>query len=420
MWKLSCVVFCAVAVNCMPVVKRNAQEYANISAVQRLQEYLRIDTSDGKNLDVSTEFWHREALALGLEFNVYSPAGLPVVVMTWNGTEPELPSIMLNTHADVVPVYESEWTYPPFSAHIDENGDMYARGTQDTKSVAIQYIEAIRRLIENGVTVRRTLHVTVMPDEEVGGDRGMRAFIKTDEFKSLNVGFVMDEGLASPDDTLYATYVDKRPWQMEITIHENSGHPSSLPEKDIVTKLQTLLNMTANFRKDQVEIKKALQPLDFGSYGTLNINRITGGIANNVIPSTITVIVDVRLAMSTTATEAQQMVDTWTRALGNGTKVKFIRKIDESVPTAIDDSNQYWVAIKDAANDLGLKILPIVCPATSDMIYVRSLGIPALGFAPKIRTINRLHDHDEYLPVPVFLQGIDIYVAILMRIANLQ
>ena len=31
--------------------------------------------------------------------------GKPVVVMTWRGTNPALPSLVLNSHTDVVPVY---------------------------------------------------------------------------------------------------------------------------------------------------------------------------------------------------------------------------------------------------------------------------------------------------------------------------
>lgn len=42
----------------------------------------------------------------------------------------------------------------------------------------------------------------------------MVAFIKTKEFKALNVGFALDEGAPSPtDDVMYAFYYDKRPWR---------------------------------------------------------------------------------------------------------------------------------------------------------------------------------------------------------------
>ena len=73
-------------------------------------------------------------------------ADKPVLVMTWTGQDPSLPSVMLNSHTDVVPgldyeliicdlnvhglVFLEHWTYPPFSAFKDEKGNIYGRGTQ--------------------------------------------------------------------------------------------------------------------------------------------------------------------------------------------------------------------------------------------------------------------------------------------------
>ena len=50
--------------------------------------------------------------------------------MTWEGTDPSLPSVVLNSHTDVVPVYMDHWKVDPFAAHKMENGDIYGRGTQ--------------------------------------------------------------------------------------------------------------------------------------------------------------------------------------------------------------------------------------------------------------------------------------------------
>ena len=41
-----------------------------------------------------------------------------------------------------------------------------------------------------------------MPDEEIGGHDGLAKFVKTTEFNEMNVGFGLDEGLASPNDIL--------------------------------------------------------------------------------------------------------------------------------------------------------------------------------------------------------------------------
>lgn len=43
---------------------------------------------------------------------------------------------------------------------MDEHGNIYARGAQDMKCVSIQYLEALRRLKKDNVTLRRTVHVS--------------------------------------------------------------------------------------------------------------------------------------------------------------------------------------------------------------------------------------------------------------------
>lgn len=64
---------------------------------------------------------------------------------------------------DVVPVYEEHWTHPPFGAEIDAEGRIFARGTQDMKSVGMQYLGAIRALKASGTRLKRTIHVIFVP-----------------------------------------------------------------------------------------------------------------------------------------------------------------------------------------------------------------------------------------------------------------
>lgn len=67
------------------------------------------------------------------------------------------------------------------------------------KSVGVQYLGAIRALKRDGIKqLKRTIHVMFVPDEELGGHLGMAKFVTTDEFKAMNVGFALDEGVASP------------------------------------------------------------------------------------------------------------------------------------------------------------------------------------------------------------------------------
>lgn len=46
-------------------------------------------------------------------------------------------------------------------------------------------------------------------DEEIGGTLGMAYFVKTNVFRSLNVGFTLDESLASVDDVVPVYYGER-------------------------------------------------------------------------------------------------------------------------------------------------------------------------------------------------------------------
>lgn len=136
---------------------------------------------------------------------------IPVVVMTLEGTDPTLPSLYLNSHMDVVPVELEMWSYPPFEAQIHD-GKVYARGSQDMKCLPVQYLEAIRRLKQAGKTFKRTIHLGFTPEEELGSYDGMAKFVLRPEWKKLNVGHCLDEGLASPSDKFRIFYSERARW----------------------------------------------------------------------------------------------------------------------------------------------------------------------------------------------------------------
>ena len=130
----------------------------------------------------------------------------PLLIVSLVGKKPELKSILLNGHYDVVPVEKNKWNNAPFDA-IESDGKIYARGTQDMKCVCMQYLEALSRLKNTKkITLDRSIHISFVPDEEIGGLDGVGKFIKDSVFTDLNVGVALDEGLASEGDTYTVFY----------------------------------------------------------------------------------------------------------------------------------------------------------------------------------------------------------------------
>lgn len=62
------------------------------------------------------------------------------------------------------------------------------------KCVGMQYLEAIRRLKASGFKPLRSVYLSFVPDEEIGGHDGAELFAKSEVFEKLNVGVVLDEG----------------------------------------------------------------------------------------------------------------------------------------------------------------------------------------------------------------------------------
>jgi aminoacylase len=75
------------------------------------------------------------------------------------------------------------------------------RGAQDMKCVCIQYVEALRCLKDSGFVPARSIHLSFVPDEEIGGSDGMGAFLKSAEFQAIQpIAMALDEGLANPTE----------------------------------------------------------------------------------------------------------------------------------------------------------------------------------------------------------------------------
>ncbi|KZC08889.1 PREDICTED: aminoacylase-1-like [Dufourea novaeangliae] len=397
----------------------SSQAQLDATAVENFREYLRIPSVQ-PDIDYNdcVNFLRKQAKSLDLPVKVYyAHPNKPIVVLTWVGTNPMETSILLNSHMDVVPVFEEKWTYPPFSAHMDEQGNIYARGSQDMKCVGIQYLEAIRRMKLAGQQLKRTIHVSFVPDEEIGGVLGMKDFVHTKDFQDLNVGFALDEGVASPEECFYMFYGERSIWHVEIECNGTPGHGSLLLDNTAGEKIRVIIDRFMDLRTK--EKKKMANPkLLPGDVTSINLTQLKGGIQTNVVPTTLSAVFDIRLDPSVDHDEFEAMIKTWCQEAGENVTYSFEQKNPKIENTKLDDSNPYWVAFKKTCDDLGITLQIGIFPGGTDSRYVREVGIPAIGFSPMNKTKILLHDHDEYLNKDTYLKGIEIYMNIIPAVAD--
>ncbi|PZC78193.1 hypothetical protein B5X24_HaOG202527 [Helicoverpa armigera] len=392
-------------------------DYESDPAVSNLRNYLRIrSVHPNVNYDECLTYLRGQATEMGLPVQVHEPVPKkPVLVMTWEGTEPALPSILLNSHMDVVPVFEKSWTYPPFEAHL-KDGLIYGRGVQDMKSVAIQYIEAVKRMKAKGIRLKRTLHLSFVPDEEIGGTLGMGEFVKTDAFKNLNVGFALDEGIASPTEEFLIFNGERTIWHMDIICPGKSGHGSLLLPDNSGEKLRYMIDKFMDLRQESKKKLADNPELTIGDVTTVNLTMLSGGIQNNVVPEKLTASFDIRIALSVDQKQFENEIRRWCAEAGDGVTFEYKQKDPYVAPTTL--TNAYWLAFKAAADQLKIKLKYCTFPGGTDSRYLRELGIPALGFSPMNKTVPGLHEHNESLRAETYLRGISIYETLIPAVAN--
>ena len=126
----------------------------------------------------------------------------------WPGNDPELESIALLAHIDVVPVYsadENDWSYEPFSGKIAD-GFVWGRGTLDMKGTLMAIMKAVETLIGQGFTPERTIYLAFGHDEELGGTQGAEKIARYLKTEGVSLQYTLDEGMVILDPNHNSTY----------------------------------------------------------------------------------------------------------------------------------------------------------------------------------------------------------------------
>uniref|UniRef100_A0A6P4FWV1 N-acyl-aliphatic-L-amino acid amidohydrolase n=1 Tax=Drosophila rhopaloa TaxID=1041015 RepID=A0A6P4FWV1_DRORH len=201
-------------------------------------------------------------------------------------------------------------------------------------------------------------------------------------------------------------------------ISGTAGHGSLLLPNTAGEKLNYIVGKMMEFRKIQVQRLQNNPELVIGDVTTINLTKVSGGVQSNVVPPLLMVCFDCRLALDLDHQEFEANLHKWCDDVGGGIEITYEQKQPKVPPTAIDDSNPFWLAFKKATDELKLSIKPQIFTGGTDSRYIRQVGIPALGFSPMNNTPVLLHDHDEFLQADTYLKGVEIFKKIISSVAN--
>lgn len=416
---------------------------SSTDALSRLHAYLRIRTDHGRpggpDYAGASTFLNATISSLLPTATVreltFKP-GKPITLATIAGSDPSLSSILLNSHTDVVPAEAEKWAEgDPFSPTSRPDGRLYARGAQDMKSIGMQYIEALSLLIRTGWAPKRTVHVSFVPDEEIGGFDGMGELVASDVWPSLNVGLAVDEGAPNPGARFNVYVGERQTWWVVVTVTGAPGHGATFPKMTAAQRLHEIVGRALAFREEQ---RRGLEEgMDIGDVIGLNVPFLeagnpdanhASGYVSNMIPSVARAGFDIRIPPGVSPEVMDEEISKWMscgEAICEGVKVEFTNKVKIPYTTGLHPSSGEWYvkAFYDGLNESGIDQKDIdigIFYAATDARFARKMDIPAIGFSPIQNTPNLLHKHDEYILTDGYIKGIGIYQKLIKSLAGTE
>ena len=381
------------------------------------------------------------------------------LLLHWKGRSDQDP-VVLMAHIDVVPVDESApWQHPAFSAEVHD-GAIWGRGTLDDKGSLVGICGAVERLLADGFVPSRDLWLSFGASEEVSGPDAPAA---VEELRSRGVSpwFVLDEGGAIAHEAFpgiapplgVVGVSEKGTTTIELRAEGRGGHsstpaangptariaravvrlekrpfPASLPEPT-VEMFQRLAPHAPLALRPVFARAHALQPIlkrAIPAAGpeaaalvrtTMAVTTLQGSPAHNVIASSATAAVNLRLLIGDTVASATEHVR---RAIDDDSITLTVLDANEPSPVSPTDDPAFELITSTIAEQFEDAVpTPYVMLAATDARHFTAICDRVYRFTPfRMTKAQResIHSYDEHIGVEDFLAGVRWYRRLIERI----
>jgi carboxypeptidase PM20D1 len=434
--------------------------------VERFRHLLGIATvshTDEHEIDAAAFEKFRLALAeafpLVHEHLTVHPVLEHSLLLHWKGNSRQDP-VVLMAHIDVVPVDESApWQHPPFSAEVHD-GVIWGRGTLDDKGSLVGICAAVERLLADGFVPARDVWLSFGAREEVSGPDATAA---VEELRSRGVTpwFVLDEGGAIAHEAFpgiapplgVVGVSEKGTTTIELRAEGRGGHsstpapngptvriaravvrlekrpfPASLPQPT-VEMLQRIAPHAPAALRLVLARAHALQPVlkrvipAAGAEAaalvrtTMAVTTLSGSPAHNVIASSATAAVNLRLLIGDTVASATEHVR---QAIGDDSITLSVLDANEPSPVSPTDDPAFELITSTIAEQFEDAVpTPYVMLAATDARNFTEICARVYRFTPfRMTKAQResIHSYDEHIGVEDFLAGVRWYRRLIERI----
>ncbi len=308
--------------------------------------------------------------------------------------------LVLSGHMDVVPADEEGWTTDPFSLTVVDDG-YAARGSADMKGFLALAMNQLRALHQD--TLRHPLVLIFTYDEEVG-TQGAKHFAKT----WPNPGGLPRATVIGEPTSLRAVRMHKGHLQIRITLtgvgaHSGYPHLGSNAIEPMGSVIRALTRLRETLEGEGGPHSEHFPEVPFVA---LNVAKIAGGTAINIVPDHCVLEIGIRLLpdMDSAAIE-HRIRDTVRGALAG--RAFHIDTESDSPPMVLDAQASIYRAV---CAQIGQGDTLSASYAT-DAGWLQSLGLECVIFGPG--SIEVAHRPNEFVPAEELRRGADLLQALI-------
>ena len=319
------------------------------------------------------------------------------------GPEPdaECAGLVLSGHMDVVPAGESGWVTDPFELS-ERSGKLAARGACDMKGFLAL---ALNRALDAADNLRAPLVLVLTYDEELGclGAQHLAASWQPERFLPRAV-------LIGEPTSLRAVRLHKGHFRIRITLTGTSAH-SAYPHRGVnaVEPAGRVVCALSELRK-RLEAERPEYGEHFPQvpFVALNVARVEGGTAINVVPERCVIDIGLR---PLPGMESGPLLDRVREAALSATPAEAceVRALHESPPLLVGEDA---VLYRELLELLGQNDAFGVSFA-SDGGVLRKMGLEPVLFGPG--SIETAHKPNEYVPRDELRRASDVVGELIRR-----
>ena len=399
-------------------------EAAEEELLRHFRALLQFDTSDPPGRELPAAEYLQDVLeAEGIPVEMLSvDPERPNVVARLKGDGSEEP-LLIMAHTDVVNVDPEKWTFPPFSATVDD-GYVYGRGAVDDKDNLATALLVMLELKRQNVPLSRDVIFLAESGEEGATEYGIE-FMVNDHFDKIEAEFCLAEGGSVARVNREVVYggvqtVEKLPYRLELVASGVAGHGSVPLQGNSVVRLAKAISAIADWRSPirlnettytYFERLASISPPDAGEryLAVLDSGRATEADeyflayeprhASMLRSSLSPTIFDAGYRINVIPSESRASVDF--RALPDENIEDYLGKIrgvigDESIEVSLGQRNTRpagqasintvaFSAIEENTDKhYGVITLPTMSTGATDMAYLRARGVQCYGIGPAI------------------------------------